>query len=199
MTTKPIAIDYTTSRYRWVMLALCAFTPPFVVTMPTLSLPPMFETISEELNLTLVQMGSVWGIVSLAGIFFAIIGGTLGDRFGTRTTLVVTCLFTGVFGLMRMSLYRFRHTAHHIPPLWICPGHNPDNVIQGRPPMDRRRTVRHGKWGCFGWWFCGWPDGRAVAQYQCHPACIGWLAAGTYLLWTGGDWIQRAMVLHPPC
>ncbi len=83
------------------MLALCALTPPFVVTLPTLSLPPMFETISQELNLTLVQMGSVWGIVSLAGIFFAIIGGTLGDRFGTRATLVTTCLLTGVLGLLR--------------------------------------------------------------------------------------------------
>lgn len=101
MTTEPLALSQTKSNYRWVMLAMCALTPPFVVTLPNLSLPPMFATISQELGLSLVQMGTIWGIMSLAGIFFALIGGTLGDRFGTRTSLVIGCLLTGLFGLMR--------------------------------------------------------------------------------------------------
>ncbi len=91
----------TRSSYRWVMLALCALTPLAVVTMPNLSLPPLFATISADMGLSLVQIGTVWGIMAFAGIFFALIGGTLGDRFGTRRTLVAACLLTGLFGIMR--------------------------------------------------------------------------------------------------
>lgn len=90
-----------TSNYRWVMLALCALTPLFVVTLPTMSLPPLFTTIGQDLDLTLVEIGTIWGAQSLTGIFFSLIGGTLGDRFGTRRTLVTICLMTGIFGLAR--------------------------------------------------------------------------------------------------
>ena len=101
MIGESLTLDQTKSNFRWVMLALCALTPPCVVTLPNLSLPPMFATISQELDLSLVEVGTVWGVVAFAGIFFAMIGGTLGDRFGTRKTLVTICLFTGLFGLLR--------------------------------------------------------------------------------------------------
>jgi len=100
MFTNPLAIKQT-SRYRWVILILCALTPLFVVTLPNMSLPPLFATISQDLGLSLVEVGIIWGVGSFTGIFFALIGGTLGDRFGTRTTLFVTCLLTGIFGLTR--------------------------------------------------------------------------------------------------
>ncbi len=83
------------------MLALGALTALFIITLPNMSLPPLFAIISEDLGLSLVEIGTVWGIVSFSGIFFALIGGTLGDRFGTRATLFVTCLLTGVLGLVR--------------------------------------------------------------------------------------------------
>jgi MFS family permease len=101
MLTNPFARHQTSSSYRWVMLALCAITPLFVQTLPNMSLPPMFTTISQDLGLTLVEIGVIWGAVSFTGIFFALIGGTLGDRFGTRVTLFATCLLTGLFGLSR--------------------------------------------------------------------------------------------------
>lgn len=91
----------TTSNYRWVMLALCTLTPLFVLTLPTMSMPPMFKIISLELELSLVEVGTIWGAPSLIGIFFSLIGGTLGDRFGTRRTLVTVCLLTGFFGMLR--------------------------------------------------------------------------------------------------
>lgn len=95
------AIHPTRPSYRWVMLTLCALTPLFVITLPNMSLPPLFATIGEALGLSLVEIGMIWGTGSFMGIFFALIGGTLGDRFGTRTTLVVACLMTGVFSLTR--------------------------------------------------------------------------------------------------
>lgn len=96
-----LAVPQTGSRYRWVMLLLCALTPLSVVTLPAMSLPPLFTTISHDLHLSLVEIGLIWGIGSFAGIFFSLIGGTLGDRFGTRATLFVACLLTGVFGITR--------------------------------------------------------------------------------------------------
>jgi predicted MFS family arabinose efflux permease len=95
------AVKQTSSNYRWVMLILCALTPVCVVTLPNMSLPPLFATISQDLGLSLVEIGTIWGAGSFAGIFFALVGGTLGDRFGTRTTLFAACFLTGVFGLTR--------------------------------------------------------------------------------------------------
>ncbi len=83
------------------MLILCALTPLAVVTLPNMSLPPLFASISQDLGLSLVEIGTIWGVGSFAGIFFALIGGTLGDRFGTRTTLFAACFMTGVLGLTR--------------------------------------------------------------------------------------------------
>jgi nitrate/nitrite transporter NarK len=100
MSTTSVALKQTSS-YRWVMLILCALTPLSVVTLPNMSLPPLFATISHDLSLSLVEIGMIWGVVSFTGIFFALIGGTLGDRFGTRTTLFATCFLTGLFGLTR--------------------------------------------------------------------------------------------------
>lgn len=90
-----------TSSYRWVMLALCVVTPLFVVTLPAMSLPPLFTTISQDLGMSLVEVGIIWGMGSFMGIFFSLIGGAMGDRFGSRATLFVTCLLTGIFGLTR--------------------------------------------------------------------------------------------------
>jgi cyanate permease len=100
MSTNVLALKQA-SAYRWVMLALCALTPLCVVTLPNMSLPPMFTTISQDLGLSLVEIGMIWGMVSFTGIFFALIGGTLGDRFGTRVTLFTTCFLTGIFGITR--------------------------------------------------------------------------------------------------
>ncbi len=101
MTVHSFALRQTSSNYRWVMLLLCALTPLFVVTLPNMSLPPLFATIGHDLGLSLVEIGTIWGAGSFAGIFFALIGGSLGDRFGTRATLFAACIMTGVLGLAR--------------------------------------------------------------------------------------------------
>ncbi|MEZ4670572.1 MAG: MFS transporter [Anaerolineae bacterium] len=100
MLSIPLAVQQSTS-YRWVLLILCAITALCVVTLPNMSLPPMFATIGKDLNLTLIEIGTIWGIGSFAGIFFALIGGTLGDRFGERATLSAAILLTGLLGLTR--------------------------------------------------------------------------------------------------
>jgi MFS family permease len=83
------------------MLALMVSTNAFVSTMPNSALPVLFKEISEDLGLSLVQVGSVWGVANLAGIFISLLAGVLVDRFGTRRTLVVFCFLTALTGAFR--------------------------------------------------------------------------------------------------
>jgi cyanate permease len=87
--------------YKWLVLALSTFTFTFVVAIPSMSLPVLFDEISADLGLSLVQVGWIWGVGSALGIFVGFIGGPLGDRFGPRRTLAVACLLLGVAGAAR--------------------------------------------------------------------------------------------------
>lgn len=86
---------------KWYMLSLAALTHTLVVAMPTMCMPVLFKEISEDLGLSLVQVGAVWGIGSLTGIFTGLVGGSLGDRYGVRRTLTVICLLAGMAGALR--------------------------------------------------------------------------------------------------
>jgi len=87
--------------YKWLVLALASFTFTFVVAIPQMSLPVLFDEISADLNLSLVQVGWIWGIGSVMGILMGLIGGPIGDRFGPRRTLAVACFFIGIAGAAR--------------------------------------------------------------------------------------------------
>ena len=87
--------------YKWVVLTLATFTFTFVVAIPQMSLPVMFDEISADLDLNLVQVGWIWGLGSVMGIVVGLIGGPVGDRFGPRRTLAVACLLIGVAGAAR--------------------------------------------------------------------------------------------------
>ncbi len=91
----------STSNYRWYVLALAALTHTIVVAIPMMSLPVLFDEIAADLGLSLVQVGWIWGIGSLTGILTSLIGGALGDRFGTRRTLMVGCFLAGLTGALR--------------------------------------------------------------------------------------------------
>ncbi|MDX2500848.1 MAG: MFS transporter [Deltaproteobacteria bacterium] len=84
--------------YKWLVLTISTFTFTFVVAIPQMSLPVLFDEISAELGLSLVQIGWIWGVGSLLGILVGIIGGPVGDRFGPRRTLAAACLFMGIAG-----------------------------------------------------------------------------------------------------
>ena len=87
--------------YRWLVLTLAAFTFTFVVAIPQMSLPVLFDEISADLGLSLVQVGWIWGLGSVMGILVGLIGGPIGDRFGPRRTLAVACLLIGIVGAAR--------------------------------------------------------------------------------------------------
>ena len=95
--TTPVLSD----SYKWLVLTLATFTFTFVVAIPQMSLPVLFEEISTDIGLSLVQVGWIWGVGSALGILVGLIGGPVGDRFGSRRTLAVACLFIGVAGAAR--------------------------------------------------------------------------------------------------
>jgi len=86
---------------KWLILILAASTFTFVVAIPLMSLPVLFDEISKDLNLNIVQIGWIWGIGSMLGIIVGLIGGPIGDKFGPRRTLAVACLFMGIAGAAR--------------------------------------------------------------------------------------------------
>lgn len=89
------------SNYRWYILTLSALTFTFTYAIPTMSLPVLFKEIAEDLNLNLFQLGTVWGMAPLAGALVVFIGGALGDRFGVKRVLVISCLLAGLAGALR--------------------------------------------------------------------------------------------------
>jgi NNP family nitrate/nitrite transporter-like MFS transporter len=89
------------TNYRWYILILAALTATLAVAMQNMCLPVLFKEIAEDLGLSLVQIGLIWGIGALAGIFTGLVGGAIGDRFGARRTLSVSCVLVGLAGALR--------------------------------------------------------------------------------------------------
>jgi NNP family nitrate/nitrite transporter-like MFS transporter len=89
------------SRYKWYVLGLGALTYTCAMAMPRMCMPVLFKEISLDLNLSLVQIGGVWGTEFLSGIITGLAGGLLGDRFGVRRILSIACLLAGGAGALR--------------------------------------------------------------------------------------------------
>ncbi|OGO19919.1 MAG: hypothetical protein A2144_12795 [Chloroflexi bacterium RBG_16_50_9] len=86
-------------------------------------MPVLFKEISDDLGLNLVQIGVVWGITGLAGLFFSLPSGLIGDKYGATRTLGVACLLQGIVGALRgisggftgLSVYMFLFGLFGVP------------------------------------------------------------------------------------
>ena len=72
-----------------------------VVAMPYFCMPVLFKEISDEMGLNLAQIGVIWGMIALPGMFGAFAAGLLSDKFGASRTLGIACLLVGVAGALR--------------------------------------------------------------------------------------------------
>ena len=86
------------SNYRWYILILAALTMSLTVAVPSMCMPVLFDEISNELGLSRTQIGLIWGIGALPSILIALVGGSIGDRFGPKRVLIATCLLSGATG-----------------------------------------------------------------------------------------------------
>ena len=94
-------VKNTESKYKWYILALAALTLVFGMVAQGACMPVLFHEISEDLNLSLIQIGTVWGMVGMGAIFVVMLGGLLGDRFGVKNTLSTICFLSGLAGAAR--------------------------------------------------------------------------------------------------
>jgi MFS family permease len=99
------------SNYRWYILLLAMMTYFFVAGVSRMCMPVLFKEISADLGLSMVAIGTIWGMDPLAGIFVALPGGLLADRFGVKRALVVVCFMTGIFGALRGLTVNFASMA----------------------------------------------------------------------------------------
>jgi MFS family permease len=99
------------NRYRWYILALGALTNCLVVAAPIMSMPVLFDNISTELHLSLVQVGTIWGISALPGVLTILAGGLIGDRFGPKRVIIASCLLVGLTGASRGLAFDFPSLA----------------------------------------------------------------------------------------
>ena len=86
---------------RWYVLTLAALTFAFVVGMQQICMSVLFKEISEDLSLSLVEIGVIWGIPALSGLFIVFIGGLLSDRYGAKRVMGIACLLAGLAGALR--------------------------------------------------------------------------------------------------
>jgi cyanate permease len=91
------------SSFRWVVLTVL-FLIIFFATVSMNCIPPLFKEIIEQVPLTKAQMGSVMGVLGLASLFFAIIGGGVSDKVGSRWALGISVVVVAVAGAFRASV-----------------------------------------------------------------------------------------------
>lgn len=89
------------SSNRWYVLILATLTGMLGLAMPNMSVPVLFKEIADDLGLNVVQIGVVWSMVSLAGIFIVFISGMFIDRYGIKRVLIFTMVATGILGASR--------------------------------------------------------------------------------------------------
>lgn len=97
--------------YRWYILAVTMLTYGIVTGAARLCMPVLFKQISDELGLSITQIGTIWGMDPLAGIFIGLPGGLLADRFGVRRTIAIVCILAGIFGALRGISVNFMSMA----------------------------------------------------------------------------------------
>ncbi len=89
------------SHYRWYILLLAMMTYGSIAGSARLCMPVLFPEIAAELGLSMVAIGTIWGMDPLAGVFLGLPGGLLADRLGVKRMLTVVCILAGVFGALR--------------------------------------------------------------------------------------------------
>jgi len=94
-------IEKRSANFRWYILALTMLTYAVIAGAARLCMPVLFKQISDDLDLSIVAVGVVWGMDPLAGVFIGLPSGLLADRFGVKRTLTVVCILAGIFGALR--------------------------------------------------------------------------------------------------
>ena len=169
------------SRYRWFILVLLTLIGTFVAAIPSSCMPPLFKEMAGDLHMDLVQIGEIWGISSLAGLFVSIPGGILSDRFNSRFFIGICCVLVGITGALRGLSYSFWSLAATV---FL------NGVIRLMLPVAVTKTI--------GIWFKGKNLGTAQgigAMGMGFGLMLGPLVSATFLSPALGGW-RNVMYLY---
>ena len=86
---------------KWAIWLLMLLSAALASAAPRMALGVLLPEIVQDLNLSLVKVGLIWGTETLTGIVASVLGGSLSDRYGARASLVTGCVLAGFFGLVR--------------------------------------------------------------------------------------------------
>jgi cyanate permease len=89
------------SMNRWHLLALATATYGFTAGTERMCLPVLFDEIAKGLELSKVEVGTIWGMDPLAGVFVCFIAGLLVDRFGLVRMMAAISILAGLLGGLR--------------------------------------------------------------------------------------------------
>lgn len=87
--------------YKWYILVLVVLTDMFIIAIPTMGMSVLAKEISDDLHLSLVQVGVIWGVGALLGTITSLLGGVIGDKFGAKRVLIAGSLLGGLLGMSR--------------------------------------------------------------------------------------------------
>lgn len=186
------------SPYRWVILTMVTLSGFLVMGFPTTGLSAMFSEIAAGLGLDLIEIGVIWGIGTGMGIFTALLGGAVIDVFGTRRTLVLLCLATGLFGALRgvavdfVSLFVFSFLFGMVQPIL------PMNFVKLNREWFASRQLGFASGVMSAGFATGLMLGSRLSATVLSPLLGGWRAV---LIFLGVCAIIMALIwalLHPP-
>lgn len=89
------------SSNRWLILALGTVVHIVAVGIPWTVMPVLFTSASEELHLSLGELGLLWSMMPIGTAIFALPGGLLGDRLGFARTIGVACFVVAAASVLR--------------------------------------------------------------------------------------------------
>ena len=87
--------------YKYFILALGCLSSMIVMGIPNTSLSILMPDISEELNLTVAQVGIIWGIGSFPAMVSGLFAGALGDKLGLKRMAIIACFLVGVARILQ--------------------------------------------------------------------------------------------------
>jgi len=86
---------------KWYVLVLVTLIWLLVFSFAWSGVAVLFPEIASDLNLNYAEIGLIWGGVSIGIAAFVLIGGVLGDHFGTRVIIGFACFLGAISSFLR--------------------------------------------------------------------------------------------------
>jgi ACS family glucarate transporter-like MFS transporter len=86
---------------KWLVLALVVLVHLIAVGIPWTVMPVLFTAASEDLHLSLAQIGLLWSMLPVGCALMALPGGMIGDRLGFTKAIGIGCFVVAAANALR--------------------------------------------------------------------------------------------------